>query len=195
MKKKLLLFMSCFALGQGTIKAQEDKKVSAFNNFYMGAEVGASKGYRNFVQGGAWVQYDHQYFKIFAATAYDPATAEQKRLHKNHDQNCSCIEKRELGDISLIYGKSYPFFKVCQVQFGAGLAYVSKTEKDEAFNSQKHEFEPERYQKRGTIGLPAELRLVVQFKRYVSISCSTHVNANPIQSFRGMSAGLAIGMF
>lgn len=224
MKTNVFTLISCFALIQGVANAQnetnrgtapakqkelgqdslftvdnkldtDEKKISLFNNLYMGGEVGQSAGYRNFVQGGAWVQFDHNYFKIMSAVASDPATAEQKQLHKNHSKDCSCIETRELSDVSLIYGKSYQFFKVCQIQFGAGLAFVSKTDKDDAFNSQKHEFEPERYRKRGTVGIPAEARFVIQFKRYFSISCSTHVNANPIKSFKGMSAGVALGLF
>lgn len=172
-----------------------EKKISLFNNLYMGGEYGASAGYRNFIQGGVWLQLDHHYFKIMSAVAADPATAAQKELHKNHSKDCNCIDVRQLADISLIYGKSYRFFKVCQIQFGTGLAFVSKTDQDEVFNSQKHEFEPERYKKRGTVGVPAEVRFAIQFKRAFSVSSTVHFNANPIKSFRGISAGLALGLF
>ncbi len=218
MKINTLILIGCFVLIQGVANAQNDttktmlvtkhdgpsvqdslhfveKKISLFNNLYMGGEYGVSPGYRNFIQGGAWLQLDHDYFKIMSAVAADPATAEQKQLHKNHSKDCNCIETRQLSDVSLIYGKSYRFFKICQIQFGAGLAFVSKTDKDEAFNAQKHEFEPERYKKRGTVGIPAEARFAIQFKRYFSISCTAHVNANPIKSFRGISAGVALGLF
>lgn len=193
MKRKLFLLM-WLCLTTSLVNAQND--IAEFNNLYMNAEIGKIKGYKTFVQGGISVQFDHHYFKIKAVTAYDRSTQEEKQLFKQYHHNCECSqEARELGDIGLMYGRTYRILKHHQVQFGAGLSVFSKTDPDEVFNLQKQVNELDRFKTRTTVGLPAEFRYAFQFKRYLGIGFTATVNVNPIKSYGAISAGVSLGLF
>ena len=177
-------------------QAQDEPEVAKFNNLYFGAEIGSVKGYDSFIQGGAWLQYDHHYFKIKNAIALDRVTDEQEQWRdKYRNGEDEAIETRQTTALSLIYGRSYIFLKRHMVQFGSGLSYVARTEPDEVFNSQKQDYEKEVYTKRHTIGIPAELRYSFQFGRSVAITVTAHGNLNGLKSYTGIAGGLAIGLF
>jgi len=192
---KRITFISLLTILSTFVVAQESK-VSEFNNLYFFGEIGKAINYDYAIYGGATLQYDHHYFKIKAGMGADRVSKEQQRLTKEYYGNDNKeVPTRSIDSYSLMYGRNYRLFKISQIQFGSGLAYVEKSDPDLAFNDSKSDVEPEKYKKRGTIGLPAEVKYGIQIKRYVGVNCAYNANLNPIKSFSGFSFGLSVGLF
>ena len=196
MKSKIIVMLFLLTGSNSSVFSQGEKKISAFNNMYFGAEIGQSRNADNFIIGTITVQLDHHYFKIKIITADDDQIPGQDERFKDFHKNCDCEQERVgIHDIAFMYGKSYRILKHHQIQFGSGISAVIKTDLDEEFSRQKQEYLPDQFKSKFTIGLPAEIRYSFQFKRHLALSCSATANANFLKSYAGWSAGLAIGLF
>lgn len=192
---KKMIFISLFTTFSAFAIAQESN-LSKFNNLYFFAEVGKASGYDYAIYGGAVVQFDQHYFKIKTGIVTDRTSKEQRQLIKAYyGDDHKEVPTRSVDSYSLMYGRNYRLFKIGQIQFGSGLAYVEKSDPDVVFNEAKRDVEPEKYIKRRTVGLPAEIKYAIQIKRYLGINCTYNANLNPIKSFSGFSFGLAVGLY
>ncbi len=194
MKIKLIgivLLLACKgAMAQG--KGDE----SSFNNLYIYVEYGQTKGYQHLFQGGVYLQAAGFYFKIKSVSAFDYNTEAEKRLYKEYYYDGGPPQENVgFQDVSFMVGKGYRSPRRHQIQFGSGLSAFFKTDKDDAFNSQKQAYQPDRYKTRFTVGLPAELRYSFQFGRSFAFSVTGTGNANFLKSYAAVSAGIAIGMY
>ena len=179
-------------LSASSAKAQV---ISDFNNLYVNAEIGKIKGYQNFAQGGVYAQIGHHYFKIKYAAAANNVTAAQNQSFDHYQPDCDCTSDfSKMEDISFMYGKSYRFLNFNQIQFATGLSVFVRTAPGQVYNRERESYELTSFKKSGTVGLPAEIRYSLQFKRYFAISCTASVNANFVKSYGVISAGIALGL-
>lgn len=194
MKSNLLLMASLLACNEAM--AQETQEKVSFSNLYMNAEYGKTKGYQHLVQGGVYLQLDQYYFKIKAVSAFDTNTAAEKKLYTDYYYDSDRAQENVgFQDISFMAGMNFRTLKHHQIQLGTGLSALVKTDKNEEFNRQKQAYQPDRFKKRFTVGLPAEVRYTFQFGRGVALSCTGTANANFLKSYAAVSAGVAVGMF
>lgn len=185
------LLLACNgALAQG--KGDE----GSFNNLYIYAEYGHTKGYQHLLQGGVYLQGAGFYFKIKSVSAFDYNTEAEKQRYKEYYYDGGPPQENVgFQDVSFMVGKGYRSPRRHQLQFGAGLSAFFKTDKDDVFNSQKQSYQPDRYKTRFTVGLPAELRYSFQFGRSFAFSVTGTGNANFLKSYVAVSAGVAVGMY
>lgn len=194
MKSKLLLIAGLFAC-HGAI-AQKTGEETTFNNLYFYAEYGQTKGYQHLFQGGVYLQAEGSYLKIKSVSAFSYNTDAEKQLYQQYYYDGGPPQENVgFQDVSLMVGKGYRSPRRHQIQFGAGLSAFFKTDKDEAFNSRKQAYQPDRFKTRFTVGLPAELRYSFQFGRSFAFSVTGTGNANFLKSYAAVSAGIAIGMY
>lgn len=166
---------------------------SGFNNVFFGFEIGHSKSYDHYVNGGIWAQSGHNYLKISFSDARDNRSEEQQLLKGQDDE--SKITTPGLADIGLLYGKTYTVLKRHQVQFGTGISVVAKTIPDEDFNRTKQPYYLERFKEKVTVGIPAELRYSFQFTRGIGVNASWRGNANALKRYGNFSFGASMGLF
>ncbi|MEE1945366.1 hypothetical protein VRU48_09615 [Pedobacter sp. KR3-3] len=194
MKSKLIFIALVLACNGATAQGRGDE--SSFNNLYIYAEYGQTKGYQHLFQGGAYLQAEGFYFKVKSVSAFDYNTDAEKQLYKAYYYDGGPPQENVgFQDVSFMVGKGFRSPKHHQIQFGAGLSAFFKTDKDEAFNNQKQAYQPDRYKTRFTVGLPAELRYSFQFGRAFAFSVTGTGNANFLKSYVAVSAGVAFGMF
>ncbi|RZL44906.1 MAG: hypothetical protein EOP00_18695 [Pedobacter sp.] len=193
MKTKILIFsIFTHVLNIDNSFAQK-KDFSGLNNLYFGFEVGKSKSYDNYVNGGIWAQYEHNYLKISFSEARDNRSEEQRLLKGDEDE--SYVKTSGLSDLGLMYGKTYTLLKHHQFQFGTGISVVAKTIPDEDFNRTKQPYYLERFKEKVTVGLPAELRYSFLINRGIGINASWRGNANGLKSYGNFSFGASLGLF
>lgn len=193
--KTKLIWIAGLLIGNQAI-AQGTGDETTFNNLYLYAEYGKTKGYQHLVQGGVYLQLDDFYFKIKSVSAFDNNTAAEKKLYKEYYYDSDRVQEQvSFQDINFLAGRNFRTPKHHQIQFGAGLSAFVKKDKNEVFNSQKQAYQPERYKSRFTVGLPAEARYSFQFGRAFAFSCTGTANANFLKSYAAVSAGISWGMF
>ena len=171
----------------------QKRDLFAPNNLYLGLEIGKSKSYDNYAQGGIWLQLDHHYFKISMSSASDNRSEEQRLLRGDDDE--SHVTTPGLADFGLMYGKTYTVLKHHQLQFGTGVSLVAQTFPDVEFNKNKQPYHAERFKEKATVGLPVEIRYAYLFKRGFGIGGSWRANANGIKSYGNFTVGVSMGMF
>jgi len=189
---KIILSLLTLLSFKNNLLAQK-REVSAFNNLYFGFEVGKSKSYDNYAQGGVWLQLDHHYFKISMSSASDNRSEEQRLLRGDDDE--SHVKTPGLADFGLMYGKSYVVLKHHQLQFGTGVSVVAQTFPDVEFNKNKQPYHLERFKEKVTVGLPLELRYAYVFKKGIGVGGSWRANANGIKSYGNFTVGVSMGLF
>jgi hypothetical protein len=187
MKNKIIVIVSICLFHAPNIFAQQ---VSEFSQLYIGIEAGVSKGYDYFIQFGAAVHFDKDYYRIRLATAFDEPSAIQKQTFKQ-DENCGCMDSKGVTDYGFIYGRSYSFEKRHRIQFGSGISIITRTDPDEAFNAEKNADELDRYLKKRALGLPFEFKYAFRVGRNIELTSSMNLNINAVQSYTGFSAGIA----
>jgi hypothetical protein len=191
----LILPISLYAQDSVAIKnARIKQHPEAFNNMYMGLELGRAPGYKEFGQLALHVQGEGQYLKIKFSNAHDKYTV-TKHHNENESKDCNCTDANGVQDISFMYGRSIRFLNFMLVQFGAGPSLFIKTTPDETHNSTKQPDDVDKYKHRYGPGLTTEVRYVVQIKRYLAFSTSVHMSSNAIKSYNGWSSGIALGLF
>ena len=193
MKTKILIVNLGALLLSSFISFAQKSEFLDFNNLYFGFEVGKSRSYDNYVNGGIWAQLDHNYLKISFSEARDNRSEEQKLLKGDDDE--SSVTTPGLSDFGLIYGKTYTLLKRHQFQFGTGVSVVARTIPDEEFNRKKQPYHLERFKERVVVGLPAELRYVFQIDRGIGINASWRGNLNGLKSYGNFSFGASLGLF
>lgn len=171
----------------------QKRDLAAVNNIYFGFEIGKSKTYDNYAQGGVWLQLDHDYFKISMSSASDNRSEEQRLLKGDDDE--SYVKTPGLADLGLIYGKTYTVLKHHQLQFGTGVSVITQTVPDVEFNKNKQPYYLERFKEKVTLGLPIELKYAYVFKRSFGVGASWRANANSFDSYGNFTVGLSMGLF
>lgn len=174
--------------------AQEDRRLN-FDNMYFFGQFGRIAGYDNYVNGGAYLQYESHYFRLSFGGAYDNETEEQKKFHESH-RNCDCsVDTRGIEAVNFEYGRVLKFFRRQQINFSSGVSVVTKIDLDEMFNQNKQPWEQEKFFKKVTVGLPYEVRYSLMINRGIGLACSYYGNVNPKKSFNALSFGVAVGLF
>ncbi|MES2446079.1 MAG: hypothetical protein V4546_02785 [Bacteroidota bacterium] len=193
MKTNKIILTILLLLSLDTNLFAQKGEVSELNNLYFGFEIGKSKTYDNYVQGGVWLQMDHHYFKISMSSASDNRSEEQRLL--KGDENESYIKTPGLADLGLMYGKTYLILKHHQLQFGSGVSVITQTIPDVEFNNNKQPYHLERFKEKVTVGLPVELKYAYVFKRGIGVGASWRANANSFDSYGNFTVGLSMGLF
>ena len=188
MKKYIILISTAVGLivgGKTYAQDSDSLEFEEYNNLYIQVEFGRNNDKINMLQGGITLEMGKNYYKIKVTSAVEPKYKTKQYLGKVHP---------EISDISLIMGRSFKLMKYQRFHFGTGLSAVTHVVRG---NSQNPDSPPqeENYKQRYTVGLPVELRYSFNFNRNIAISCTGHVNANPIKSFTGLSAGIMLGLF
>lgn len=172
--------------GSKTFAQETDDLVfEEYNNLYIQVEFGKNNDKINMLQGGITLEMEKNYYKIKVTSAVERKYKTKQYLGKVHP---------EISDFSLIMGRSFKLIKYQRFHFGTGLSFVTHVVKG---NIQDSDTSPqdENFKQRYTVGLPVELRYSFNFNRNIALSCTGHVNANPIKSFTGLSAGIMLGLF
>lgn len=186
MKSNLILISLALSLtfGAEAIAQESDSmEFEEYNNLYLQVEFGKNNNKINMLQGGITLELGKNYYKIKATSAIEPKYKTKQYQGKIYP---------ETSDLSLIMGRSFKLMKYQRFHLGTGLSAVTHVSRS---NHQDSPAPDENYKQRYTVGLPVELRYSFNFNRNIAVSCTGHVNANPLKSFTGLSAGIMLGLF